>query len=310
MFIGCAAVSALIDGETQSESYRRLRRMALYDGLTDLKNRMCFHEELACRLRSGTAHMAVIILDLTRFKTVNDTHGHQAGDQLLIVLAARLKEMADRRDCIARLGGDEFAALVSYTEEAELSGFLARLGSVFANPFSFERFSASIGANIGVAVAPRDGVDADTLLARADLAMYRAKSEHSAVPCFYDPTMDDLLRVRRELAEELREAIAAKAFELHYQVQASATTGEICGYEVLLRWPHPQRGFVPPAIFIPLAEEIGEIVPLSIWILRQACFEAALWPNRHVISVNLSPLHLWIPAECDGSWVRRLTRVS
>lgn len=301
LFIGCAAMSALIDGETQSDAYRRMRRMALHDGLTDLPNRLCFNEELATRRErtEGTPHMAVVMLDLSRFKNVNDTYGHQAGDQLLIALASRLSEALVPGEFIARLGGDEFAALVSYTTRDEVDAFLARLRAAFAEPFTFERFSASVGVNIGIALAPQDGTDADTLLARADLAMYRAKSEHSTVPCFYDGAMDEAARDLRELAGELREAIGKGSFELHYQVQAFVTTGEISGYEALVRWRHPTRGLIGPATFIPLAEQIGEIVPLSDWILAQACFEAALWPNRHVVSVNLSPLHLSNPGLID-----------
>lgn len=301
LFVGCAAVSALIDGETQSDAFRRMRRMALHDGLTDLPNRLCFNEELEMRRErvNGTPHMAVLMFDLARFKNVNDTYGHQAGDQLLMALAARMTAALAPGECIARLGGDEFAALVSYTDRAELDGFLDRVGAIFAEPFSFERFSAAIGANIGIALAPQHGTDADTLLARADLAMYRAKSEHSVAPCFYDATMDEAARDRRELANELRKAVTTGSFELHYQVQAVVKTGEIGGYEALVRWRHPTRGLVPPAAFIPLAEEIGEIIPLSKWILAQACFEAALWPNRHVVSVNLSPLHLSDPGLID-----------
>jgi diguanylate cyclase (GGDEF)-like protein len=301
LFIGCAAVSALIDGETQSDAFRRMRRMALHDGLTDLPNRLFFNEELEMRRerRGGTPYMAVVMLDLARFKNVNDTYGHHAGDQLLIALAARMTAGLKPGERIARLGGDEFAALVSYTDRSELDAFLARVAEIFAEPFAFERFSASIGANIGVALAPQDGTDADTLLARADLAMYRAKSEHSSAPCFYDATMDEAARGRRELASELREALGTGAFELHYQVQALVDTGEISGYEALVRWRHPSRGLIPPATFIPLAEEIGEIIPLSNWIIARACFEAARWPNRHVVSVNLSPLHLSDPGLLD-----------
>lgn len=297
LFIGCAAVSALIDGETQSDAYRRMRRMALHDGLTDLPNRLCFNEELEFRRErtNGTPHLAVVMLDLSRFKGVNDTYGHQAGDQLLVALAARMNEALAPGECIARLGGDEFAALVSYTDRFELDDFIQRIQTVFSEPFIFERFSASVCANVGIAVAPQDGTDADTLLARADLAMYRAKSEHAAAPCFYDAAMDEVARNRRELAVELRDAVTKGSFELHYQVQASVGTGEISGYEALVRWRHPTRGLVSPLAFIPLAEEIGEIIPLSNWIIAQACFEAALWPNRHAVSVNLSPLHLSEP---------------
>lgn len=297
IIVGCAAISALIDGHTKGESYRRLRRMAMYDGLTDLPNRMSFNEELERRFNRKGGHlcMAVVMMDLSRFKVVNDTYGHLAGDQLLMALAARMTATLGPNECISRLGGDEFAAVISYDLAEELTDFLDRLRAVFDAPFVFDRFTASIGTNIGVALAVHDGWDADALLAKADLAMYRAKSIHSSEPCFYDAQMDDAVRARRELVVDLRRALDRGAFELHFQVQASTETGEIKGYEALVRWNHPVRGMVPPAEFIPLAEESGEVVPLSIWILRQACFEAALWPNRYPGSVNLSPKHLSDP---------------
>jgi diguanylate cyclase (GGDEF)-like protein len=297
IIVGCAAISALIDGHTQSETYRRLRYLAMHDSLTDLPNRMCFIEELERRflIKDGYPCMAVIMMDLSRFKVVNDTYGHQAGDQLLVALSTRMTAMLKPGECIARLGGDEFSAVISYNEPVDLEDFLARLTAVCSAPFLFDRFTASIGANIGVALAIHDGFDADALLAKADLALYRAKSIHSNEPCFYDSEMDDAVREGRELVVDLRTALDEGAFELHYQVQASVTTGEICGYEALIRWHHPVRGMVPPASFIPLAEKSGDIVPLSIWILRQACFEAALWTNRHPVSVNLSPMHLADP---------------
>ena len=295
--VGCAAVSALIDGHTQSESFLRMRRMALHDGLTDLPNRISFNEELARRLalKGGYSCMAVIMLDLSRFKAVNDTHGHQAGDQLLMALASRLSGALRPGECVARIGGDEFGALVSYEQPDDLHDCLRRLGSAFTAPFEFERFTASVGANMGVALAVHDGLDADQLLAKADLAMYRAKSAHSAEPCFYDAVMDEAVSARRSLSRDLREAVRDGTFELCFQVQASIATGEITGYEALVRWAHPIRGYVSPAEFIPIAEESGLIVPLSVWVLRQACFEAALWPNRHVVAVNLSPIHLSDP---------------
>lgn len=297
IIVGCAAISALIDGHTQSESYRRLRQMAMHDGLTDLPNRTSFIQEIEQRfqIRGGYPCMAVIMMDLSRFKVVNDTYGHQAGDQLLVALAARLAAMLRPGEYVARLGGDEFSALVSYRDRAELLDFLGRVTAAFDAPFVFERFTAAIGANIGIALAQVDGGDADALLAKADLAMYRAKSAHSNEPCFYDSQMDDALKARRELIADLRTALEAEAFELHYQVQAAIPSGEISGYEALIRWRHPTRGLIPPSIFIPLAEKSGDIVPLSIWVIRQACFEAALWPNRHIISVNLSPVHLADP---------------
>lgn len=301
IIVGCAAISALIDGHTQSEAYRRLRRMALHDGLTDLPNRLSFNAELDHRFLAKGGHgcMAVVMMSLSRFKVVNDTYGHQAGDQLLIALAARLTGLLRPAEYIGRLGGDEFAAIISYDQPAELTEFLDRLHAAFVDPFVFDRFTATIAANIGVALAVHDGFDADALLAKADLAMYRAKSVHSPEPCFFDAQMDAAARTRRELVADLRDAIETEAFELHFQVQAVVETGEIAGYEALVRWNHPVKGMIPPVAFIPLAEESGEIVPLSIWILRQACFEAALWPNRHTVSVNLSPQHLGDPRLVD-----------
>ncbi len=159
IIVGCAAISALIDGHTQSETYRRLRHMALHDSLTDLPNRIAFIEELEARfaIRGGYQRMAVIMMDLSRFKVVNDTYGHQAGDQLLAALAARLSSILRPGECVARLGGDEFSAVVSYDDPAELLDFLDRLTTASEAPFLFDRFTASIGANIGVALAMRDG---------------------------------------------------------------------------------------------------------------------------------------------------------
>ncbi len=286
---------------THTEGYRRLRRMAMHDGLTDLPNRTSFIEELEQRflIEGGYPCMAVIMMDLSRFKVVNDTYGHQAGDQLLVALASRMAAMLEPGECVARLGGDEFAAVVSYNTEDDLQGFLKRLQTACTQTFVFDRFSAAISANIGVALAIHDGFDADALLAKADLAMYRAKSAHSGEPCFYDGDMDDAVRKRRELIADLRDAIDNQAFELHFQVQASIPSGDVAGYEALVRWKHPVRGMVPPSMFIPLAEKSGDIIPLSIWIVRQACFEAALWPNKLPVAVNLSPLHLADPRLID-----------
>lgn len=293
----CAGISALIDGRTQHDNHRRIRRMVLHDALTDLPSRLSFTEELHARLkrRGGPPRLAVVMFDVARLKHVNDSYGLEAGDQLLVALAARMSQMLQPGEMIARLGSDEFAALVSYDKRAEVDAFLARIADIFAKPFAFERFNASVGVRIGVALAPRDGRNADTLLTNADLALFRAKSLRSTEACFYHAEMDAAMRDRRELADDLRAAIRLNAFELHYQVQASTRTNEICGYEVLLRWRHPTRGLVPPSLFIPLAEEIGEIVHLSNWVLAQACEEAAHWSEPHPIAVNLSPLQLSDP---------------
>ncbi|MBW4331905.1 EAL domain-containing protein [Stakelama sp. CBK3Z-3] len=301
LVVGCAVIAALIDRQGQEETFRRLRRMALHDPLTDLPNRARFNEELTDRLRHGErdSHLAVVMIDLSRFKSVNDIYGHQGGDQLLVALGARFAGALHDGERIARMGGDEFAALLSYDRREEVDAFLERVRGCLDEPFAFERFNVSVSANIGVALAPENGTDADVLMANADLAMYRGKAARSALPCFYDQTMDEAMRDRRALTSDLRAAIGTSQFVLHYQVQARIAEGEISGFEALVRWNHPTRGFVSPADFIPLAEESGQIIPLGSWILRQACFEAALWPNRHIISVNLSPLQLADPMLVD-----------
>ena len=301
LVVGCSTAAASIDRQSRKETLRRFQRMALHDPLTDLPNRASFNEQLARRLRylDDDRRLAVLMIDLSRFKSVNDVYGHQSGDQLLIALGARFQGTLRDNECVSRLGGDEFAALLSYERSEDLDDFLSRLTSCFDEPFRFQRFSASIGASIGVALAPENGHDPDLLMANADLAMYRAKSARSDKPYFYEAAMDENVRQRRALANDLREAIGTSQFSLHFQVQADLTRGDIIGYEALVRWAHPERGAISPAEFIPLAEETGQIIPLGTWILRQACFEAALWQNRHVVSVNLSPLQLGDPLLVD-----------
>ncbi|MAX00552.1 MAG: bifunctional diguanylate cyclase/phosphodiesterase [Sphingomonas sp.] len=296
LVIGCLIAAALIDQQRQDETFRRLRRMALHDPLTDLPNRASFNDELARRLRrkGGTEHMAVIMIDLSRFKSVNDVYGHQGGDQLLVALCARFTGAIRDNELIGRLGGDEFGALVSFDDRADLDDFLVRLQGCLSPPFAFDRFDASIGANIGVAIAPQNGNSADVLLANADLAMYRGKAERVSEPCFYDAAMDEAVREQRNLTSDLRAAIGTDQFVLHYQVQARGD-GDIAGYEALARWTHPARGTVSPGHFIPLAEQSGSIVPLGNWILRRACLEAAKWPEPFRVSVNVSPLQLADP---------------
>jgi len=302
LVIGCAAVSALIDDHTQSETFRRMTHMALHDSLTGLPNRMHFHQLFADKLAEPSAnhpHLAVVMLDLARFKQVNDVYGHQAGDQLLVALAEQLSGSLAPGETIARLGGDEFVALKPYDDRDELDAFLARITAVLDKPFQFERFTTTCTASIGIALAPDDGADADTLLAKADLAMYRCKAERSSAPCFYVLAMDEAARRRRELGNQLRAALETDQFHLAYQVQTSLEHGGIVGYEALARWTHPIEGSISPAVFIPLTEELGEISRLGNWVLRTACNEAASWPLPHPIAVNLSPLQLADPLLVD-----------
>ena len=195
-------------------------------------------------------------------------------------------------ETFARLGGDEFAALKPFHDKADLDAFLARITGALEPPFVFERFTTHASANTGVAVAPEDGLDPDTLIANADLAMYRAKRAHSTVPSYYQPAMDEAARHRRELGNQLRSAIESEQFGVAYQPQVSLRTGQVSGYEALARWTHPVDGPVSPAVFIPLAEELGEISRLGDWILKAACQEAAGWGDSNTVAVNLSPVQL------------------
>ena len=193
---------------------------------------------------------------------------------------------------IARLGGDEFVAVTRFTDRAQLVAFAARLDAELRAPLPLDDFEARLGASIGVAVFPDDAGSAETLANNADLAMYRAKSEAAAAPCHYDSELDEAIRDQRELAAELRCAIDRGELDVDYQVQTSVTTGAVTGYEALLRWTHPERGAIPPAVFIPIAESNGFIIALGEWVLRRACADAAAWPHASKVAVNVSPLQL------------------
>jgi len=298
LVIACATVSVMIDSQARADAFSRLRRMALHDGLTDLPNRVSFHDELARRLQRVdlAGRLAIVIIDLSRFRHINDTYGHQAGDHVLVVLARRLVCVSRGAEYVARIGADEFGAIIPCEVNAALRDFLDRVVGIFTAPVAFNQASIMTRSNIGIALSSDEGADAHALLAKADLAIRRAKLHHSAAPCFYKAEMDDAIRDRHDLISSLRSAIAMGGFELHYQVQASIETGLVKGYEALARWHHPTRGAIPPNLFIALAEEIGEIIPLSNWILRKACSDAAGWNDAYVVSVNLSPLQLSDPA--------------
>jgi diguanylate cyclase (GGDEF)-like protein len=287
--------AALIDRHTRSDAMRKLHHMANNDGLTGLPNRAGFQAELARRFgmaREGKTQIGLCAIDLTRFKEVNDVHGHQAGDDVLALLAERMRAALGPGDMAARLGGDEFVVLTTFEAPARLAALAGRLDAALKAPVEFMHFSARVGASIGVAVYPRDAADAQTLANNADLAMYRAKCEGSLAPCHYDSELDDAIRERRELAGDLRLAIERNQLEMHYQLQASVVTREITGYEALLRWTHPERGAIPPAVFIPIAEENGLILQLGEWVLRRACRDAAAWDHESKVAVNVSALQL------------------
>jgi diguanylate cyclase (GGDEF)-like protein len=271
----------------------RISHLALHDALTDLPNRVLFQEKLAealLRVPRGE-NVAVLCLDLDRFKSVNDTLGHAVGDELLTAAADRLRGCVRDSDTVARLGGDEFAIIQPFGEQPTGATSLAsRIIDSLSAPYTLAGHEIVIGTSIGVSIAPNDGMTADQLLKNADLALYRAKSDGRGVFRFFEPAMDAKMRARREMELELRAALANSEFEVFYQPLVNVAIGQVAGFEALLRWRSPQRGLVPPNDFIALAEEIGLIVPIGAWVLKQACMEAVKWPNQIKIAVNLSPV--------------------
>jgi diguanylate cyclase (GGDEF)-like protein len=247
-------------------------------------------EQAVARMRRGES-FAVLCLDLDRFKSVNDTLGHPVGDQLLKIVAHRLKECVGPMDTVSRLGGDEFAIVQVGITQPELTSTLAtRIVEVISEPYDLDGNHVVVGTSIGVALAPSDGTDPDQLLKNADMALYLAKGDGRGTHRFFEPEMDARLQARRSLELDLRHAITHGEFELAYQPIVSLPKQEIIGFEALLRWSHSQRGSIAPAEFIPLAEETGLIVPLGEWVLRTACAEAANWPGDIKLAVNLSPV--------------------
>ncbi|HEY0125390.1 MAG TPA: EAL domain-containing protein [Rhizobium sp.] len=289
--------SYLIDGSARAETIERLRTMALNDTLTGLPNRANFNERLDHEIefaRDQGRKLAVVGIDLNRFKEINDLRGHAAGDEVLRVLGRRMKALLQEAEgeFVARIGGDEFAALyrMDANDKGAVMGFLSRLETALFKPIRIEDCEVTPGASFGVAIWPDDAADKEGLVDNADLAMYRAKADPIQTICFYEPAMDEKVKMRRSLAADLREALARDQLSLHYQVQTSISTGKIRGYEALLRWQHPEMGAIQPTDFIPLAEQNGMILQIGEWVLRKACMEAASWRPPYKVAVNVSAM--------------------
>jgi len=270
-----------------------VNHLAKHDALTGLPNRFMLRSQIdeALQHLGQGEDVAVMSLDIDRFKRVNDTLGHQVGDELLKMVAKRLRSCAREGDAIARLGNDEFAIVQVGEEQPEDVKRLAkRICDVLKRPFNINGQEVIVGASIGISIASDDGVDPDLLLKNAGMALYRAKRDTSGSFSFFETGMDSDIKSRRELDIDLRKALELGQFELHYQPLQNLETGNISGLEALLRWRHPERGFVSPAEFISIAEEIELIVPLGEWVIRQACADASLWPDNVNIAVNVSPV--------------------
>jgi diguanylate cyclase (GGDEF)-like protein len=270
----------------------QIEHMAHYDALTDLPNRVLFRKNMERSLDNGRdSSVALFCLDLDQFKNVNDTLGHPIGDELLKSAAARLRACLRPSDHVARLGGDEFAIIQIGEEQPSAAVTLAeRVIEELSRPFKLQGHQIVVGASVGIALASDDGWEADRLLKNADIALYWAKADGRGVYRFFEPEMDAKLQARRELELDLRNAISLGEFEVHYQPIIDVAGDRVSSCEALLRWRNPYRGFIPPADFIPLAEEIGLIGQIGAWVLKEACSEAMRWPSDVSVSVNLSPV--------------------
>ena len=292
-------VGTYIDITERKASEQRIAYMARHDVLTGLPNRTVFHEHLEQRLaevRRGRGQAALLCLDLDRFKPINDTLGHPAGDELLCQVAARLRSTVSEGDVVVRLGGDEFAIIVSHLDHVHEARALAqRVIDAVGQPIDLGGVLVTVGVSIGIARAPTDGDAPEFLFKNADLALYRAKSTARNSHCFYETGMDAAVETRMQLELELREAVMGDSFALNYQPVLRLADHKIVGFEALMRWPHPTRGMIPPDAFIPLAEETGLIVALGSWALQAACHEAASWPNDLWIAVNVSAVQFQQP---------------
>jgi diguanylate cyclase (GGDEF)-like protein len=274
---------------------KQIAHMAHHDPLTDLPNRVLLRDRMAQAL-SGLArdeHLAVLYLDLDHFKGVNDSLGHQLGDELLQAVAERLRDCVRPSDTVARIGGDEFAIIQTGVSQINDTAELARtVGEAVRAPYELSGHVVACDASIGVAMAPDDGLEPEDLLKNADMALYRAKSDGRGTYRFFEPEMDARMKARRALEIDLRAALAGEQFELLYQPIVGIADGRITCCEALLRWHHPERGMIPPVEFIPIAEELGLIIPIGEWVIRQACADAARWPNDVKVAVNLSALQV------------------
>ena len=271
----------------------KISHMAHHDALTGLPNRVLFRENVidAIDRNDSVQQMALLYLDLDHFKAVNDTLGHPIGDQLLIEAAKRLRKCIREHDLIARLGGDEFAVMLTDNPTREdIILVTTRIIQWLGRIYTLDGQSILVGVSIGISVTPQDSTDHDQLFRNADLALYRAKQEGRNTYCFFEPEMDALMQVRRELELDLRSAIKDGQMQLYYQPVVSSSTQEVAGFEALLRWFHPQRGSVSPAEFIPVAEASGQIGEIGAWVLEQACKDASGWPDHLWVAVNVSPV--------------------
>ena len=283
------------DVTDRREADEKIAHLAHYDSLTDLPNRVLFRERLERELTKVAAghQFALFYIDIDEFKGINDSLGHHVGDELLKTVASRIRGCLKESDLIARLGGDEFAVVqTNVSSDDEAADLVTRIYAAIRQPYQCLGHQLSTDASIGIAMAPRDGIDHDQLIKNADLAMYAAKSSGRRTHRFFEPAMDASAKARLMMEQDLRQTLICGGFELHYQPLVHLGRNQVAGCEALLRWRHPERGMISPAEFIPVAEDTGLINEIGDWVLRTACAEAATWPEHVHLAVNVSPVQL------------------
>ncbi|WP_148714415.1 bifunctional diguanylate cyclase/phosphodiesterase [Chitinolyticbacter meiyuanensis] len=293
-------IGTVTDITERKEAQDRITELANFDTVTGLANRNLLRDELRLAVAAAerfNRKLAVLFLDLDRFKTINDSLGHAAGDQVLTQVAERLRRIIGKSDILARQGGDEFVVVLTEIQDAMTASSVAeQVLASFAEPFELEAGGFASSTSIGIAVYPEDGADTDTLIRNADVAMYQAKANGRSNYQFFTNDLNVRASERLVLETSMRQALANEEFELHYQPQVSLDDGSVIGAEALIRWRHPEQGLIPPGKFIPVAEESRMIVPIGNWVLREACRQAAAWQQSGMpqltIAVNLSPLQL------------------
>jgi diguanylate cyclase (GGDEF)-like protein/PAS domain S-box-containing protein len=294
-----AYLSVVQDITNRKEIEERIKFMAYYDELTELPNRAMFHKNLTEQIeiaRNNNGLVAVLFIDLDRFKFINDSMGHRFGDLFLKQVAQRLKQVIDHNVAVHRHGGDEFCIIIENADQSKLSLISQQIVTEFSTPFTVENREFFTTASIGISLYPSDGEDMDTLIRLADIAMFNAKKQGGNNYVFYNKVIDEVSSKKMNIENELRKAIKCNDFIVHYQPKVNLITGEIIGLEALVRWQHPEWGLVPPLDFISVAEETGLIIPIGKWVLQEACQQMRKW---HVtgflalsIAVNISPRQL------------------
>ena len=294
--VAVPAAFAWMRGRERRQAEAQVRYLEEHDALTGLANRKAFNESLAdamTRMQRDRSHIAVLCLDIDKFKEINEAADHSGGDQVLGDIGARIQATLRQGDLIARLGGDEFAiALVDVTNLGDVMAFLNRLVEALRRPLQVMGKEMLVTTSVGIALAPADGDTATTVLRHAGIALARAKGDGGQRMCFFEQSMDKALQRRRMVEHELRLALGREEFEVVYQPQYDLATERQCGSEALIRWHHPVHGKIAPGHFISVAEDTGLIVPLGEWVLRRACRDAVNWPAPLFVSVNLSPAQI------------------